>query len=174
MSTTDLIINFSLSSIGFKEIKDNQGFINPWFDKMMRERGFEDGDAWCALFAEFIWYEVYHSTPYEKLINKLFSKSAVETYYNFKIDGTFEIGHIAKPGAIVCWRYFKDGEKTWQGHVGIVVPEITKDNFNSVEGNGNSFGGREGIEVVKKVRNYKIPDNGLRLLGFIYPINIEP
>ncbi len=173
MNEAELIVSFARSAIGLKEIPGNMGFEKDWFERMMIARGFKEGDAWCALFAEFIYFEVYHSTPYEKLINDLFSKSAVETYYNFLRNGTFKVKHQPTPGSIVCWRYYRLGKKTWKGHVGIVMPKIGKTYFETVEGNGNSQGGREGLEVVLRRRDYSVPDTGIRILGFIYPINIE-
>jgi hypothetical protein len=45
---------------------------------------------------------------------------------------------------------------------------VSSSGFMSIEGNTNSNGGREGIEVAEKARDYNFYDkNGLCLKGFI-------
>lgn len=160
------------SSIGLKEITGNQGFEDKWFEEKMKERGFKPGDAWCALFVEYVLWETYKDTPHADLINQLCSKSAVQTWQNFKKDRTFRCDKYPVEGAVVIWQKFIAGVAKWQGHAGI-VSEITNNGFYAIEGNGNASGGRDGIEVVYKWRTFSVPDTGLRILGFIYPLNIN-
>jgi len=168
MKASDAIINIAQSYIGQQELKGNAGFKDEWFEKKMKDRGFEAGDAWCVLFCELVLYETYKDTPFEYYIDRLFSKSAVQTWNNFRKDGPFKCCKTAVPGAVVIWQKFVGGVGSWQGHAGIVI-EVLKYSFYAVEGNGNSAGGREGIEVVYKERTYAVPDTGLRILGFIHP-----
>ena len=50
------------------------------------------------------------------------------------------------------------------------VVRISKKDFTTIDGNSNSSGGREGIEVAEKTRKYNFnSNNGLRLIGFIKP-----
>jgi len=172
MKAIDVAIGFAQTTVGLKEIRGNQGFKNAWFEKKMTERGFEPGNAWCALYLEFVFYETYQGTKYEDDINRLFSKSAVQTWYNFHRNGPFQSDQAARPGDMVFWRKYNHGVGSWQGHCGIVV-EVSLSGFKSIEGNGNSTGGREGIEVVEKERDFGIPETGLRILGFVHPDNIE-
>lgn len=167
-----MIVGFARSAVGQKEKPGNSGFKSQWFEKKMKERGFVAGDPWCALFLELILYEVYYGTDFEDCINRLCSKSAVETYKNFQKNGPFPTNGIPIPGAGVIWQYYENGMKTWKGHAGIVT-DVGQDFFISVEGNGNSKGGREGIEVVIRKRNFDKPNNGLRVLGFIHPANLD-
>jgi len=172
MTTSDKIVSIAQSYIGQRELKGNSGFTDTWFEYIMKQRGFETGDSWCALFCELVYYEVYEDTQYAPYIDRLFSKSAVATYNNFKRDRTFKCDRKPAPGAMVVWQKFIAGVGHWQGHAGIVI-ETIKDKFYTVEGNGNMYGGREGIMVVYKERTFAVPDTGLRVLGFIHPINIE-
>ena len=174
MKAAEIIVGYSRTALGQKEKKNNGGFVSPWLEKKMIERGFKVGDPWCMLFAELILFETYIETIHEKAINKLCSKSAVESWHNFSQDGTFPCNNIPAPGAVVIFQYYENGVKSWRGHAGIVVDVIGSGFFMCIEGNGNSQGGREGIEVVIRKRDtHHKPDNGLRILGFIHPANID-
>jgi hypothetical protein len=141
----------------------------------MTQVGWLKGEAWCATFAKLVFKNAYKDKPeIQSEIEKLFSKSAVSTYYNFdksnwktqNSDGT----PYKKPrkGALVVWRY---GD-SWAGHIGIVTNVSIKEGwFETIEGNTNSFGSREGIEVAVKQRKLTSPysDKGLNLIGFVYP-----
>ena len=175
----DEILVFAKSQIGQKEIKGNMGFVDPVFDMIMRRVGFEDSQAWCALFAEacysFPTYE--HKSKVFLTISDCFSANAVRTYDNFQKYGGefFEVGKKLLTGSVVIWEKRTNGEPIkndiWTvGHAGI-VSEVHEDYFKSIEGNGNSSGGREGIEVVEMVRKYNYFDkDGLCLKGFITPL----
>jgi len=65
------------------------------------------------------------------------------------------------------------GGSQWiRGHAAIVIStEGDASKFITLEGNGNDEGGREGIKVARLERTIDMNnENGLRLLGFIYPI----
>jgi hypothetical protein len=172
MKAVEKIVNTARSYLGEKEKPANSGFRDELFEQKMIERGFLPGDAWCALFLELVLFETYQYTIYEDYINRLCSKSAVMTYKNFRKEGPFVCDCIPAPGAGVIWQYYKDGERQWTGHAGIVT-EVTTACFLSIEGNGNIAGSREGTEVILKKRFYGIPDTGLRILGFIHPANLD-
>ena len=162
--------------VGQKEIKGNNGFENPVFDRYMRMVGFENGWAWCALFAELCWLQ----EPYENkaflmpIITDCFSANAVKSYENFAVDksGFFKTSLTPSMGALVVWASMTNGQPNksgiWtRGHAGI-VSNVYPDRFKSIEGNTNSQGGREGIEVAEKTRyvNY-LDQNGLVVKGFV-------
>jgi hypothetical protein len=168
---TKKITDIAISYLGEHEKKNNGGFINANFEAKMKQRGFNIGYAWCALFAELVWFESYEGTIFENAINRLFSASAVQTWRNFAKDKTFVCGQEPVNGAVVIWQYYKKGKATWQGHAGIVISH-NEFGFIAVEGNTNSSGGREGIEVAQKVRDFSKPVTGLRLRGFIHPLEI--
>jgi len=173
------IVNWAISQIGQKEISGNMGFKDPVFDMILRRVGFEDRYAWCALFAEACYsYPQYEGkSKVITTISDCFSANAVRTYENFQKDTS---GHFvtdikqALPGSVVIWEKRKNGDPVkngiWTiGHAGI-VEEVHDNYFVAIEGNGNSSGGREGIEVVRKKRTYNNFDkDGLCLKGFITP-----
>lgn len=173
MKAAEKIIGIANNYLGQQEETGNSGFKNDLFEKKMIERGFVKGDPWCALFIELVLFEAYQGTIYEDYINRLCSKSAVETWKNFRKDGPFVCDCKPEAGTAVIWQYYKNGKRTWRGHAGIVVPVLSQQSFSTIEGNGNSQGGREGFEVVPKNRYFTKPDTGLRILGFIHPVNLE-
>jgi hypothetical protein len=165
----------ALSYVGQQEIPGNQGFKNPKFEDEMTNVGWLKGEAWCATFAKLVFKKAYADKPTTQLeLERLFSKSATQTYSNFdksdwktqNPDGT----PIKKPvkGALAVWRH---GD-SWAGHIGIVIEVNLKQGyFKTIEGNTNAFGSREGIQVAVKERKMSQPysDKGLNLIGFVYP-----
>jgi hypothetical protein len=168
-----IIVSEASKKEGFKEIKGNQGFPDEDFNQEMINIGFEKGDAWCSLFAEYVWKKAYQNfdATFLDTLDELFSKSAVKTFYNFKKAG-WKIRLNPQPGDLVVWQKHKGGKKHWSGHIGVVINGLDDYLFyETLEGNSNSTGSREGIEVAKQDRlfNFTKKDNGLNLLGFIAP-----
>ncbi len=165
MTLQEKVISVAQSYIGKTEKAGNSGFNDPAFELNMKEVGFVKGQSWCAYFAELVWKEALKDHSLYGSLDKLFSASAVATAANFKNSALFKTGTTPKVGAVVIWRHGKG----WQGHAG-VVETVGKDSFNSIEGNTNAAGGREGIEVARKTRKH--PDsfkaNGLNIVCFIY------
>lgn len=171
-------LKFAEDHIGYKEYPGNKGFQNKTFDTLMRQVGFKNGWAWCALFAEACWAIPTYSGKSKVIvsISDNFSANAVRTFENFQNDQTelFSIikSGVPSPGDVVIWEKRSDGEPIkkgiWTiGHAGI-VQSAEEGFFKSIEGNSNESGGREGIEVAVKTRKYNYFDkNGLCLKGFI-------
>ncbi len=154
--------------IGQTEIKDNEGFKNPDFQKKMQVVGWRPSYQWCALFAELVWFEAFQGNKsFLKLIQENFSPSAVKTFGNFhKIGMTSESPVV---GSVVIWQSFRKGVAQWHGHAGIVT-KVEKDMFESVEGNTSDNGSREGTMVATRRRTYATSVySGLAVLGFINP-----
>jgi hypothetical protein len=162
------IVEVAKSYIGQQEISGNKGFKNTAFQKKMQDCGWQMGSAWCAYFTELVWKEAFgKSHPLYSTLDRLFSPSAVSTYSNFKgYPNGFKAGSTPKVGSLVVWRLGNG----WQGHIGIVTEIVDKSTFKTIEGNTNNAGGREGIEVAKKIRTLGMPfkAKGLNLIGFIY------
>jgi hypothetical protein len=161
------VIAAARSIIGKKELSGNAGFQDPGFQKRMAEVGWKKGEAWCAYTGEEIWKEAFRKDhPLYADIDKLFSASAVTTYENFSKSQKFKTGSEPKRGALVVWRH----GSSWQGHLGVVVEVMYGNQFKSVEGNSNTGGSREGIEVVEKLRQVGQPHSlkGLNIEGFVY------
>ena len=171
MTINEQILYNARKFLGMQEIKGNQGFKNAQLQALMEKYGWQKGWAWCSVFAEMVWSEAYenYNKPMIKVIEKLFSAGAVKTYNNFK---TSEFGIYNYPvvGAVVIWQNYRDGKPHWTGHAGIVVKIYSDDSdkFESIEGNTNTSGGREGIEVGRQVRmiNFEPKQKGLVLKGY--------
>lgn len=155
------------SYLGQKEIKGNKGFEDKEFEKRMSAVGFKSGFAWCSLFAELCYISAFVDKKDE--LTKLFSAGAVKTMSNFKKSKNWTFTEKPQAGALVFFQTIRDGKKHWTGHVGI-VEKVNKDSFTCIEGNTNGNGGREGIEVARRIRKYNFNNrNGLVLQGFVIP-----
>jgi hypothetical protein len=171
--TTDNIIQSALSFLGQEETDGNSGFINPEFQAEMQRVGWQKGEAWCATFAELVFSKAYQGSPLLTELEKLFSKSAVQTYLNFDKSDWKTQNENGTPimvpvvGALAVWRMGNSSA----GHIGVVVNVISPTEFETVEGNTNDDGSREGVEVAIKKRKvtYGMLKNRLNLLGFVYP-----
>jgi hypothetical protein len=158
------IIQVASKYLGQKEGSGNTFDAQTPLGKLVKAAGQNNGEAWCAYFAEGVCLEAYPERKDQ--IQKLFSASAVQTFARFK-DAKFVISQYPVLGSIVIWQRFKEGQPTWQGHVGIVSKVISNVNFESIEGNTNSAGSREGDSVQVKKRDTIRKDHGLNVLGFI-------
>lgn len=164
------VIAIALSYVGQKEIKGNKGFEDKEFEKRMKAVGFQSGWAWCCLFAELCFVSAFVDKKEE--LTELFSASVTATARNFNASKNWNMTDKPSPGALAIFRVVRNGRKAWQGHIGI-VEKVAKDKktFTCIEGNANSSGGREGIEVAIRKRKLEFDKpNGLVLQGFIVPV----
>lgn len=165
------IADVAKSYIGQTEIPGNKGFTNKEFQKKMEAVGWKMTYAWCAFFGELVWKEAYGQSMFATL-DKLFSPSALSTYYNFAGHENWPVKQTPAIGACAVYKHGIDPKK-WEGHFGIVTAiDVTNKTTTNVEGNTNDKGGREGYIVSQKVRSYQktVRPNGLNILGFIHPI----
>ncbi|MHA2085459.1 MAG: CHAP domain-containing protein [Candidatus Thorarchaeota archaeon] len=168
------IIDTAKSYVGIKEIRGNLGWTSQAFEDKMLETGWKTGQAWCAYFTELVWSEVYDSVGLAKNLDRYFSGSARRTLLKFSEAEGWETGTVPVPGAVAIWKLVKGGKDKWQGHAGIVT-KVLDSHMETVEGNTNSGGSREGDVVAEKTRKYKFTvQNGLALEGFLYPKGIKP
>ncbi len=166
------VIAIALSYVGQQEIKGNKGFTDKEFEKRMKAVGFQSGWAWCCLFAELCYISAFVDKKEE--LTKLFSASVTKTARNFVASKNWEMVDKPTPGALAIFRVVRSERPQWQGHIGI-VEKVNKDKtFQCIEGNANSSGGREGIEVANRKRRlvFDLP-NGLVLQGFIVPVKTK-
>jgi len=164
---TKSVIATALKYVGQKELAGNVFSDASDFGKKLHGAGQKDGDPWCALFCEVVFKEAFPARFTE--FDKLFSASAVQTFKNFQKGGGYVFNNLPRPGNIVIWQKYVDGKPQWQGHAGIVYKLNSSWEFQSIEGNSNSAGGREGVEVAIQPNRKVIKDvkNGLKILGFI-------
>jgi hypothetical protein len=161
-----------------KELPNNVFTVDTPFGKKLKEAGHVDGQPWCALFGELCAKEAI-PTKFEEF-NKLFSASAVQTFRNFENIG-YEILSMPEKDSIVVWQKYREGKPIafniddknenplGPGHLGIVC-KTRGFYFESVEGNTNAKGSREGTIVGVNQHNSQIESHrvtGLKLLGFI-------
>lgn len=160
------IVKFSESLVGQTEIAGNAGFTNERFEQLMKEVGWQPGDAWCVYFVKLVWYNMAPGFLRPKILKKV-SGSSIQTWQNLKNDDSFIVSAIPKEGDMAIWRIYKNGQPQPEGHAGI-VKRLGYGNFTTIEGNTNESGGIEGYTVAEKTRNIDYTTtNGLRLLGFI-------
>ena len=175
MNLQETIVATALKYIGEEETAGNSGFKNKEFEREMKAVGFMSGMAWCSLFAELVWVTSARKlgmTVIADSMSRLFSTSAVATWQNFN-EGhpqfTIEVDHPS-PSDLVIFQKYKNGEKHWTGHMGIVV-DVNGEKYTSVEGNTTrNPEEREGVAVAKKNRtiDFNTKLNGLNLLGFVH------
>lgn len=162
------IVKIAKKYLGEHEKPSNSGFLDSTFEKKMVAVGWQKSQAWCSYFAELVWKEAYleYNTHYLLQLDKLFSASATSTYQKFDVDPLWEVSKVPVKGAIAVWRH----GVSWQGHIGIVI-DVINDSIQTIEGNTNAAGGREGVEVAEKTRkiDYSISSDKLNLIGFIIP-----
>lgn len=169
---TDKIIEIAKGFVGLQEIPGNMGFKDERFNELMESVGFQKGQAWCSYFAELVWKLAYQEQlDMIAILDGLFSAGAVKTYNNFLKSYLFIADKHCSPGSVVIWQHWTNNKPTWMGHAGIVVSEVHEHEFRTIEGNGNSKGGREGLEVAEKRRLLNFDaKKGLVLRGFIHPM----
>jgi len=161
MTPSEIAIKY----IGQTEKPGNMGFNNADFERKMLAVGFQKTNAWCSYFQELIFKEAYPEKF--KQLDTLFSASAVQTFRNFR-DASFLVHELPEKDCLVLWQMKKEGKAQWNGHAGIVVNAIDQNTFESVEGNTNDAGGREGYIVARRIRKIVHNlQNGLEILGFI-------
>lgn len=149
--------------IGKTEKPNNSGFTDADFEKRMKDVGWQKGQAWCSYFCELVCKEALPELNH--ILDELFNASATQTWQNFDIAKM--TSKEPKIGSMIVWRYGNG----WKGHIGIVTAFANeqKTKVQTIEGNTNDKGGREGYIVTQKIRKTDLPysDNNLNLIGFI-------
>jgi len=178
MRTINQIIRDKAESyIGITEVGQNQGWDDKIFEKKMVGLGWEKGWAYCAIAAELVWAEAYVEAGYStiaKEITELMTPSAITSFKNFRDKSNFLVDEIPEVGSIIIWQKYKNGKKTWMGHVGVVLEVKGRLTVVTFEGNTNKQGSREGQGNLEKERYTGLfSKNGLNLLGYIHPKQVE-
>lgn len=166
----DNIVRVALSRLGQEEKKGNSGFKNAWYEKKMRERGWEPPFAWCMFAAEEVYKEALPQNIWDIMkLDEIFSGSATETLNNARKAGhTIDLNPAL--GSLAIWQKYINGKADWTGHGGIPLRLGISGSFSSFEGNTNDKGGREGYITAIRPHNTKehARVNGLKLIGFIH------
>jgi hypothetical protein len=150
-----------------KEIGQNSGFADAAFEKMLRDVGWQGGEAWCMYFAKSVYMQAFPNKADQ--INRVLTGSTQQSWKN-AIDnpGVFRVitDGPARKGDIVIWQSTKNPTL---GHAGIVERKKGIDDGITVEGNSGLGDTREGEGVSDKQREL-VPGavmGSLKLLGFI-------
>lgn len=161
------VIEVAERYLGQTEKAGNRGWLDADFEARMRSVGWAPSHSWCAYFTELVWKEAYgREHKLWPAMDKLFSASSTATYANFAASSLFKTGSVPRPGALVVWRLGRD----WRGHIGICKTASILGKFDTIEGNTNAAGSREGMYVARKVRRLGEPfkPKGLNVIGFVY------
>ncbi|WEK18182.1 MAG: CHAP domain-containing protein [Candidatus Pedobacter colombiensis] len=171
MTKTEKIIQVASRYVGYLEIRSNAGFYDAAFEAKMKSAGWYRGAPWCAFFAKSVFAEVYaEDKRTAPIIRNTFTGGVIDTLKRVKAEGTFATGPEPKVGALVMWRM----GKTSSGHAGIVISVDKANNtMQTIEGNTNASGSREGDCVAKKLRTIHrdFRSDGLNVEGYIYPLD---
>ena len=158
------LVEVAASYIGQREINGNLGFRDDDFEHKMKAVGWSKTHSWCCYFMEMVAKEADASPDEWEAFDRLFAPSCTATYANFAGSKMFKVGKVPKPGALMVWRLGQG----WKGHIGM-VESVKGDVVMTIEGNTDSAGGREGVEVARKRRrNVWTNGKGLNLVGYIY------
>lgn len=164
------IVQIARQFVGTKEIGNNHGFDNPYFEVLLTKLGWKRGSAWCGYSAMLKWYLYYQGQEkvYAKIKHVLHPH--VRTMWERATQSqVVKTGQIPMIGAIACWAVGTDGS----GHCGLVVAINEDGTFLNVEGNtspttkGNQ---REGDQECEKPRHTRSSPKW-KFLGFIYLYN---
>lgn len=141
--------------VGIKEIGFNKAFSNEVFQNMLKNVGWNSGEAWCMYFAKAIHYEVYKDKPQvQEKIKKILTGSTQQSFNNAQNDktGTYTTTTSPKVGDIAIWQNKYDLSK---GHAGVVA-QVNRDTITTIEGNTGDRNVSEGDLVAKKQRPKQI------------------
>lgn len=137
------------SQIGVQEIPKNSN-AGPAVEKYLKSVGLRKGYAWCMAF---VYWSVKEASIELNVINPLFKTGGVLDMYNKEKD--LRVSE-PQPGDIFIMD-FGNGS----GHAGIVEKVLSKGRLQTIEGNTNDEGSREGYEVARRYRKLS------KIKGFI-------
>lgn len=153
-----LLASLARQCVGIKEHGgDNQGKGVEMFQKAVD--GKAQGEPWCAAFAMWCLKQVEGQLS---IRSPLYQSESVWMLWH-KSDVKCR-SLLPKPGYLMCWNV----PPTQKGHIGIVQRILNDHQVETVEGNSNNDGSREGNAVVVKTRTITGTPN-FKVLGFLNP-----
>ena len=171
---TDKIVEIAKSYVGQKEIPPNKGFEDKDFEQKMRKAGWWASAAWCVIFTKLVWKEAYKAVYSDSMDDQMLTVILSTISSNIKPNSQDTIKQVEKfkdfvlskepvVGSIVIWR-----KTATSGHAAIVVKVINSKTIETVEGNTNEEGSREGDQVALKKRS-TVSKKGWEIMGYIVP-----
>lgn len=155
----NLALATAQSQVGQKENPIGSNWGHPIQD-YLASVGIGFAASWCMSFVYWCWS---HASLQAGLANPLMKTGGVLNQWNNRASNRVEIAEgvnpygIIQPGDIMIIR-----EGATLGHAGIVESVSEDGTINTIEGNTNDNGSREGFEVARKTRHWKAP-----LIGFL-------
>lgn len=142
-------LKYAQSQIGVQEIPKNSN-AGPAVEKYLKSVGLGKGYAWCMAF---MYWSVKSASIELNVTNPLTKTAGVMNMYNLEKDlrvSTPKVGDLFTMD-------FGGGV----GHTGIVEKILPNGKIQTIEGNTNDDGSREGYEVCRRTRNVK------SIIGFL-------
>ena len=150
-------ISYARDMIGVREIGHNTG---PEVDMFLYAAKLYPGDPWCAAFINWGVEQGAAVTGIESPLEDVPLQGYVQSYVDYgEANGWVIPAHLAGLGDLFCVYHHS---KARYAHIGFVYGiDYEEGTFTTIEGNSNTTGSREGIEVVELTR--KITDGILFL-----------
>jgi hypothetical protein len=150
-----LIIDWAESYLGVKEEGNNKGVDIERFQRIVD--GVANMEAWCMCFCQAAASDVSISLGVDSPLYK--SEGCVEVWNN--TNKKYQTPMPSKGSIMIHKEY-----TSWRGHAGIVSDPKSYEFFDTIEGNTNDGGEREGDGVYRKKRSMRGTSNRM-VLGFI-------
>ena len=136
----ETVIKIATSQIGKSEQPKNSNWGKPVQD-YLASVGITFPASWCMAFIYWCFKQAYTEL---KLTNPLIKTGGVLAHWN-QADKKYRVTN-PQPGDIFIMDFGKG-----LGHTGLVT-SVTDTHINTIEGNSNDEGSREGYEVCKRTR----------------------
>ncbi len=163
------IVEVAKRYVGKKEIAGNKGWTDKDFEKAMKKVGWQFGQPWCMYLARLIWCIAYAELYPERpdiyaIINVNITGGSIDSAARVRKWKDFEFNQKPQVGAIAIWQ-----KTSATGHGAVVIGCKPDSRFiDTVEGNTNTAGGRDGDSSMIKKRDLEMKSS-LHLLGFVIP-----
>lgn len=134
------------------ELKENW---SPRIAEYLKEVGVGSPAPWCAAFCNFVARQAAKRLGVESPLEKVPNQAYVQSYYEHgKKLGWIVPAEAAEPGDLFLL-FFPSLHR--YAHIGLVATkplQASSDGgeFSTIEGNTDADGGREGIEVARRIR----------------------
>ena len=155
MSSIELSRSTLSVGLALQELEDEvrESTIN-WSDRIgeyLRNAGINFAAPWCAAFIQWVTDEACSILRLPNPLDQVKREAYVNDYYVWaKEKGRLIHPDQVKPGDLSLYSF--GGQR--YDHIGLIVvpPMVQNSRFTAIEGNTNSTGGREGVEVALRSR----------------------
>ena len=148
------LLEIATAEIGVKEVGNNAGSRVGEYQQCVHV---PPGSSWCAAFVCWCIAQTEQATGIT-LTGLHRSAGVLDMWHNSPTLRT----QVPKPGDIMIMQH----GSTPLGHTGIVI-SATASTVDTIEGNTNSAGSRQGDGVYAKMRYLNTPKSDLHIIGFL-------